>query len=298
MTATTAHAAWHLMGATCKIVPMDESREITKDDGPAPNAARAYDKEVRRLAGAEDPLDANAVLRCLLLRDTVARRHAHGDLNAGDVTTVLKADETLEGLAARLALVPQLDAFRQRFTPSAEAWWWYLRPPSWAARHDGLWKTLTLLCLALTISLVTDLGRRFNFDGVDLMGAIVIVLPTLLSAISAGSVLSQSLRERLAEVYGWLRIPTPWRSMATALGAFLVFALVAAGWWARPQIAGLYNDQGMKAFKEKRLAAAEAAFQRAVRLDPSYARAHYNLGSTYEEMQQNDRAMMSYQVAF
>lgn len=276
---------------------MDDTREI-EDDGAAPNVARAYDKEVRRLIAATDPLDAGVVFRCLLLRDTIARRYARDELDTADVTTVLAADGALSGLAVRLARVPDLDAFRQRFTPSAEAWWWHLRPLPWAARHETLWRTLTLLCLAFTLSFVADLGRRFHVDGVDLLGAVVIALPTLLSVLTVGSVLSESLHELLDDVYGWLRIPTLWRGLARAICATLVFFLVAVGWWERPRIARFYNDDGLEALKEGRLADAEAALQRAVRLDPSYARAHYNLGSIYEEMQQNDRAETSYMVAF
>ncbi len=123
-------------------------------------------------------------------------------------------------------------------------------------------------------------------------------MPTLVSAISAGSVLSASLRARIEEIYAWLGISAAWRSFVTAALGGVVLLLATAVWLSRPTIARCYNDRAMTAYREGRLADAEADLRRAVRLDPSYARAHYNLGSTCEEMLRTDDAKASYQLAF
>jgi Flp pilus assembly protein TadD len=58
-----------------------------------------------------------------------------------------------------------------------------------------------------------------------------------------------------------------------------------------------YNDRGALAVQRGRLAEAEAALQRAVRLDPSNALAHSNLGSVYEDLLRPDLAKAHYQIA-
>ncbi len=63
----------------------------------------------------------------------------------------------------------------------------------------------------------------------------------------------------------------------TAAVAAAVLGLVTGVWLCRATIARSYNDRGAVAYAEGRLADAEAALQRAVRLDPSNALAHHTV---------------------
>ncbi len=261
--------------------------------------AVAYPEAVRSLTETDELLSAEDVLRCLVLRDGVAHRAAEGQLTEEEAEDVLTADESLEDLASRLAALDIIAKRRRLLAPPPEAWWWY--PERWPSRphsHEGLWKTLILLLVAAIASFLTDLGRRLNFDGVGLAGALALFLPALLAALTAGSVLSESFRSVFTEIYDRLRVPAGQRSFRTLCCTAVVFAVVAAIWLSRPVFARWYNDSGMVAYADGRLSDAEASLQRSVRFDPSYALAHYNLGALYEEWLRVDRAKASYQLAF
>ena len=66
---------------------------------------------------------------------------------------------------------------------------------------------------------------------------------------------------------------------------------------ALPPLARFYNNRGMHLQQEGQLQEAIRAYQRALSLHPSYAAAHYNLASAYEEIPNYDKALDEYQQA-
>jgi len=260
----------------------------------------AYSQAIRHLSKAQRPWPPSDVLQCLLLRDAIARRYATGELFDGrEAEEILAADAALSELAPRFAEIDEIATWRERFSPPPSAWWWHCDGRQRGLqRLDGLWNSLTLVLVATAISFATDLARRFSFESIDLWGELVVVLSALLAALSGGSILSLSLRKRLNEIFALVKLPVTWRGSFSLLLAAVFFAAVAGIWFQRSPISRHYNDLGALAIQVGRIADAEGALQRAVRLDPSNALAHYNLGSVCEDLFQPERAKTHYLIAF
>jgi len=76
-------------------------------------------------------------------------------------------------------------------------------------------------------------------------------------------------------------------------GLVLALALVKS----LPSIARTYNNRGFQLQRRGQIKAAIEDYQRAIRLNPAYAEAHYNLADAYEEIPNYDKALEEYQRA-
>jgi len=90
-----------------------------------------------------------------------------------------------------------------------------------------------------------------------------------------------------------LKAHKSWMMLLALTGLVLVFALVKS----LPSIARSYNNRGFQLQQHGQIKAAIEDYQRAIRLSPGYAEAHYNLADAYEEIPDYDKALEEYQRA-
>jgi DNA-binding winged helix-turn-helix (wHTH) protein/Flp pilus assembly protein TadD len=90
-----------------------------------------------------------------------------------------------------------------------------------------------------------------------------------------------------------LKAHKSWVMLLALTGLVLAFALVKS----IPSIARSYNNQGFQLQQRGQIKAAIEDYQRAIRLNPGYAEAHYNLADAYEEIPDYDKALEEYQRA-
>jgi tetratricopeptide (TPR) repeat protein len=64
-----------------------------------------------------------------------------------------------------------------------------------------------------------------------------------------------------------------------------------------PSVARAFNNRGFQLQQRGQIKAAIEEYQRAIRLNPGYAEAHYNLADAYEEIPNYDKALEEYQRA-
>lgn len=82
------------------------------------------------------------------------------------------------------------------------------------------------------------------------------------------------------------------------LGSAILFSLSLLVFRASlGSIAISYNNQGFENFKNGRLDSAKQDFMRALKLNPEYMQATYNLGQVYESSQDIDNALTHYKIA-
>lgn len=84
-----------------------------------------------------------------------------------------------------------------------------------------------------------------------------------------------------------------WILLLALTGLVLVFTLIRA----LPSVARYYNNRGFQLQRDGHIKAAIEDYLRAIRLDPGYAEAHYNLADAYEEIPDYDKALEEYQRA-
>jgi DNA-binding winged helix-turn-helix (wHTH) protein/Flp pilus assembly protein TadD len=104
-------------------------------------------------------------------------------------------------------------------------------------------------------------------------------------------------RTRMEKVLSWLptnlKLQKRWIILLLIAGMVLVLALVKS----LPSIARYLNNRGFQLQQRGQIKAAIEDYQRAIRLNPGYAEAHYNLADAYEEIPDYDKALEEYQRA-
>jgi tetratricopeptide (TPR) repeat protein len=265
------------------------------------NVITQYCQMVEALQCTQGPWPEEQLLACLLTRDTISHKlKASGLDNMALTHQLFVADRAMRALTPRMADVAAIPHWRESLQPSGDAWWWFpLAAPSthWWDRLDWLFNGLTLIAIAVTLSFMADIATRFYQEGFDLVGALTIVLPTLLALLSAGSIFSATIGEAMNRAMQRFRIHARHRSVAHFGVALVVWLVVVGVWINLPGISRAYNDRGETQRAQGQLAHARRDLERAIKLDPRNAVAHYNLGSVYEELFSDEPAMKEYQIA-
>jgi tetratricopeptide (TPR) repeat protein len=215
-----------------------------------------------------------------------------------DLIQVIELDRRLKQQSVRIAQTVKLADWRLSFQPSDKAWWWFLEAPlSRWDRFDWLWTALSILCLTISLGLVADISSRFLSGGPDTWAALTLVGQSVLALLAAGGALTVAGQEAIKRMLVSFKVPAYfWHEAKFALAVLLLAGLVALR-FSLPSIAVWYNNQGLQNYHDGRLTSAQFDYLRAIKLNPDYLEAHYNLGVLYEDLQQIDKARTEYLAA-
>ena len=169
-------------------------------------------------------------------------------------------------------------------------------------RRQSRLASLSWLFAILAASLLAIALRRFfGGDGgwadvVSTIGQpILITLAIILAALVIISLIlpTNPLVEKAARLLG-LRTGMKPRTMAIITGTGLVIALGL--WFSLPAFAHIYNERGYRHYQSGDPANARQSYERALRLEPGYAQAHYNLALVDEDLH-DENAVNEYLLA-
>lgn len=156
----------------------------------------------------------------------------------------------------------------------------------WGLKRSSKYGVAVLVAIPFLFMFCVGFGYRLARPGVEFWGfsASVAQLITLISLLGLQR---KEAREGLAGV-----------SRGTAAAAWLALALAATLFFLGPRPAAYWlNVAGVQALDRGDLATALERFQVAVGLDPRNAKAHFNLGDTYEATGDFDQAIIQYRRA-
>jgi Tfp pilus assembly protein PilF len=161
---------------------------------------------------------------------------------------------------------------------------------------------LPWLFAGIALSMSIDVLRRFpGGDWAGIAAAIVQPILIALGAIAAALTVMSLVRPAnplvdKAASSGGFNEPRKARRAAILTGIFLAIALGV--WLSLPTFARYYNERGaeFQYREEPDVSRARESYERAVRLNPSYAQAHYNLAIILEDLQP-DKAIEQYLLA-
>jgi len=141
---------------------------------------------------------------------------------------------------------------------------------------------------SITLSLTTDILRRFLSDGwPDIAVNIVLSVFVLLAIVAVAITILSLIRPANAlvmKVAGSRGFNARNQRPVILMGIGLVIALVV--WFYLPTFARYYNERGaeFQYREEPDMSRARKSYEQAVRLMPSYAQAHYNLAAVQEDL--------------
>lgn len=266
-------------------------------DQPEHSLSAWLSRYEQAIAALSQPADSpQAVLAALLCRDRVeATLQAQGP-TVDELVILDDLDAQFRAVVGQGREAEALDRWRSLYKPEPTAWWWYPEPvaappppPTW------LWKSLSLIFLAASASLILNTAARFWGGGVASAGTWVIATQSILTLVVGRGALTESGREGWERFLRQRQVPEvlwPQRSCAAAGGVLLIVGGLHA---ALPWFATGYNAWGMQHHEDGRLGSAQRDLQTALSLRPDYGEAQFNLGLVHEDLQAVEPAKAAYQ---
>ena len=161
---------------------------------------------------------------------------------------------------------------------------------------------LLWLLISITTSLIADVARRFLSSdsrwpdvATIVAQAALIILAAIAALLFTASMIrpASPLVEKAAKLGGRVKKPK-----LTLLLSVIALIIASTLWLSLPALARYYNERGIDFQYRERpdLSRVRQSYQQAVRLNPSYAQAHYNLATVYEDLQP-EKAMEEYLLA-
>ncbi|MCL4298815.1 MAG: tetratricopeptide repeat protein [Anaerolineae bacterium] len=262
--------------------------------------ANHYHELTQNLIKNKNISSSEKVLDSLITRDRIA--HLWRTAGPADLITaglIAQGDQQLKAMAQSISHMKELKAWRESFNPSTEAWWWPApsaeKPPGFLERFDWLWTAVALTFLTIAIGLVTDIAPRFLSGGPDTWGALVVVIQSVLALLTTSSILTKTGQDAAKRILNSLKFPRRLWEEAGLIVALLVLIALIIFRLLLPRIAVSYNNSGIENHCNGRLSTAQLDYTRALKLNPDYSEAHFNLGLLFEELQDTKQAQSHYQ---
>src|SRR5690348_7660522 len=251
-----------------------------------------YEALLPSLSAKELPND-HVVRELMAVRDRVASLARMPEaLAPGLLDKICSLDDRLRQFSGRLKLrgALSLEALRDVLQPPKQNWWWYQDRPS------ALWTIAAGLCLAVSVTMITDFSRRMLASDPDELGILSIAVQALL-AVGASTTFTESGQAWVESLFRHFGIRKKFQVEWKLFATFALMVVVFVVWkWGPPQLAVLYNN---RAFQKRTSdpASSVRGYQRAIQLAPERPEFHFNLAELYERDYQYDKASSEYQQA-
>lgn len=263
----------------------------------------AYRQALERLLAAGPTACSPDLFHTLVARDHTAEALSSGrGVGPSELSEVAALDTRFKGAMVSSDAATRrstIASWRVTRPPHTSAWWWFLdeRPAAAEARPHQAWTILTGAIIFIAICLVGDVWRRFFIIGPDSFGIMSALIQALIALGASGAMFS--LGRRLVEWPPSTSRGRPVRQRVLNVGVPVgVLALIVSSYLLIPWLMRhYYNEAGSRLQNAGQLNGAMEQYQRAINLDPDFAQAHYNLGTTYDEVLDYDKAMSEYQLA-
>jgi tetratricopeptide (TPR) repeat protein len=284
-----------------KTISSEKLLKFFKMDEPnIDDAFKRYEQAAQLFEGSVSNLSLEQIIDILVARDIL--NTALSDKTQDSTKYLLRINELDKKLKKHFYLIPKTDVMmdmRALVNPSSSAWWWFLETPSknFLDRFDWLWGTLTIPWLAVNLALIADISSRFLTGTPDSISTFAIVFQSILAALATGGTLTKTGQELVTGIFGSLKIPESFWHEAKLISAIILSISLIYFRASLPSIALFYNKRGFESFSLGRISDAKKDFIQAIRLNPNFMEASYNLGQTYERLQDSDNALTNYKNA-
>jgi tetratricopeptide (TPR) repeat protein len=271
--------------------------------GKITETIKEYEQAVSALLGrvSKNP-DEDAgteLVNALLIRDKIRAVTAETPISDGAAFAVLaEQDGRLKAAAKEIGkrIEPRFFTNCREAVPREDDQWWWASD-KWFESGKPWWDVvltgLTWISIALALSFSLEVVRAYLMGGADFTST---VLQGVVALITGTTIFSGARQLVTGGPPGiGKRFLSTHKSRLIIAGVIIAIAVTLVG--TRKWAAGIYNDQGVEDFENRRLTRAIGKYQHAISLDPTLAQAHFNLGNVYEETQQYENAAKEYTSA-
>jgi len=264
------------------------------------NFEQVLDGYKAALDALSEQISSATILGALVARDNVESCcRMFIPHSPSDIRRLHKFDERLQSFANAISQETKVHIWRKSLNAPHEAWWWYLKPVESARnRLDWILGLLSAICLTFAFSLLLDIAPRFLSGGPDTWSAFAVLAQSVVAMLGAGGILTSRGREMLENLIVRSAIPRKfWQGVRLGLAILLLSTMLVVKLFLLDPIAIFYNNNGLQKAQQGQYSSAMSLLQRALKLNPDYPEAHYNLGLVYEDLQDQDKAREEYHLA-
>lgn len=284
--------------------------------GAIEDSITRYEQGLARLPELNGNDYEQNVWEVLLVRDAVAAALSKEDgATAASLARVAELDGRLNENASDIRNkvgANKLKSWREVKPPLAESWWWFLdervaRAEAEAEenklKYNAAWVLLTFFFATVSLSLLAEISRRlFSGDGEwdSILGSFVQVplnvIGALLGLLTVGTI-TDAGRGGVEGFLNRLGVLKKTGAVGRFAVALAFFCLILPIRLTLPFFAHYYNDRGARQVREGHFSEAADSYERAIKLKPDYAEAHYNLGDVYEHFHKCKESIPHYEAA-
>lgn len=239
------------------------------------------------------------ILRILTQRDRIHKLLPDTSQTSEDILLKLfLLDNRLKKQANKINQEIHLADWRASLEIPGTFWWWFLQDENHRLdQFDWLWNALTVTSLTASVSLLVDISTRFLSGGTGLISSFAVISQSVLTLITAGSILTEAGRIGVEKLLLSVGIKTYlWQETKLGISALLLFSLISVK-VSLPKIAEQYNQQALTDYEAQNWDNAISNYQKSINLDADNAKAHRQLGLIYEQLQDLDKAQSEYRLA-
>lgn len=266
-----------------------------------------YEQALKTLNNTDSNATIEPVLDVLFARDRLESLLIADESNitAKALVQVVDLDAQLKNLSQVITGQKQLKNCRNSIKPPEKSWWWFLAPqtallrksPRWASQ-DWLWNGLTVACLVLSTSFVTNTFKAFSQDGLDVLQTFGAVSQGAGLILVSGGALTSKGKKIVADTLTSIHVPQVYQSEVTFACSAAILAITYGINQSLPNLGGYYYNQGQKFYEKGRLLRAEESFKQAMNFAPHDYRISTALGGIYETLDRHAEAKSMYQGGF
>ena len=264
-----------------------------------------YSQAIQSLKAAGKKRSLEQLIEVLCLRDQIESLLISDKTNASaqSFTQLVELDLQLKSLSQNIANNSDLENCRESLNPPQTSWWWFLtspepepaKPPRLAG-FDWIWNGLTVACLILSGTFMSNTLKAFSQNGLDLMQTFSAVAQGAGLLLVTGGTLTDKGKKITEDALTSINVPSYYHAEVTfALSATILLAAYGIN-RSLPDLGQYYYQKGQASYSRGRLIEAQKSFTQALNFAPNDLRISAALGNISETLGDHAQAKSMYKI--
>ncbi len=167
-------------------------------------------------------------------------------------------------------------------------------------KTDWIWNALTIACLVISSSFVTNTLHAFSQDGFDLLQTFGAISQGAGLLLITGGTLTYKGKQVIKDILATFKVSPNYQAFGTFLIALAVLIITFLINLSLPLLGNYYYQRGDDYYQEGRLSSAQTSFQQALNFVKKESKLNedinLSLGNIYESLGDHSKAKPLYQV--
>ena len=264
-----------------------------------------YSQAIQSLKAAGTKRSLEQLIEVLCLRDQIESLLISDKTNASaqSFTQLVELDLQLKSLSQNIANNSDLENCRESLNPPQTSWWWFLTSPEPApakspklASFDWIWNALTVACLILSGTFMTNTLKAFSQNGLDLIQTFSAIAQGTGLVLVTGGTLTDKGKKFAQNALNSINIPSYYHAEVTFALSVTVLLVAYGINQSLPNLGQYYYQKGQESYNKGRLIEAQKSLTQALGFAPNDLDISAALGDISESLGNHDQAESMYEI--